>query len=103
MGIKQTFNKMKQIVRRIFGDPSDSTGTELDIETLKEMVQEIMSTHSDEISCGECFELMDRFVEMELAGKKAAEAMPLVQDHLDRCGNCREEFKALLIALRAMA
>jgi predicted anti-sigma-YlaC factor YlaD len=33
--------------------------------------------------------------------RKAAEAMPLVQDHLERCGDCREEFETLLAALRA--
>jgi predicted anti-sigma-YlaC factor YlaD len=45
---------------------------------------------------------VDRFVEMELAGLDAAEAMPLVQDHLDKCGSCREEFEALLRALRVL-
>jgi predicted anti-sigma-YlaC factor YlaD len=28
--------------------------------------------------------------------------MPLVQDHLGRCDDCREEFEALLAALRAL-
>jgi hypothetical protein len=74
----------------------------LDQQALKEMARGIMSTRPDEIGCAECFEQMDRFVEMELAGKDAAEAMPLVQDHLDRCGNCREEFEALLAALKAV-
>lgn len=32
---------------------------------------------------------------MILAGKSAADAAPLVQDHLERCGNCQEEFEAL--------
>ncbi len=40
---------------------------------------------------------------MHLAGKNAAEALPLVQDHLERCGDCREEFEALLAALQAEA
>jgi predicted anti-sigma-YlaC factor YlaD len=62
-----------------------------------------MTTRPDEIGCDECFEHVDRFVEMRLAGKKAAEAMPLVQDHLDRCNDCREEFEALLTALRALS
>ncbi|MGD2205553.1 MAG: hypothetical protein PVH17_02130 [Anaerolineae bacterium] len=75
----------------------------LDPELLKEMARGIASTRSDEIACAECFEQMDQFVEMTLAGKNAEEAMPLVQDHLTRCGNCREEFEALLAALRAVA
>ena len=59
----------------------------------------IATARPDEIACDECFEQLDSFVEMTLAGKNATEAMPLVQDHLDRCGECREEFEALLAAL----
>jgi hypothetical protein len=69
---------------------------------LKQMVRAVMDTRPDEISCGECFDELDRFVEMTLAGKNAAEAMPLVQDHLRRCRDCREEFEALLAMLRAL-
>ena len=75
----------------------------LEPATLKQMVLSVLSTRPDEIGCNECFEQLDRFVEMELAGKSAAEAMPLVQDHLERCRDCREEFEALLAALRALA
>ena len=75
----------------------------LDLDTLKQMVRGIITTRPDEIGCDECFEQLDRFVEMTLAGKNAAEAMPLVQDHLERCDDCREEFEALLAALRAHA
>jgi hypothetical protein len=69
---------------------------------LKQMVRAVMDTRPDEISCGECFDELDRFVEMTLAGKNAAEAMPLVEDHLRRCRDCREEFEALLSVLRAL-
>lgn len=68
---------------------------------IKQMVQMVAATRPDEIGCDECFEQLDRFAEEVLAGKNAAEAMPLVQDHLDRCGDCREEFGALLAALRS--
>jgi predicted anti-sigma-YlaC factor YlaD len=44
---------------------------------------------------------VDRFIEMELSGLDAARAMPLVREHLHMCGECREEFEALLAALRA--
>jgi len=74
--------------------------TPLDPETLKRMVRGIVTTRPDEIGCDDCFQQLDQFVEMTLAGKKATEAMPLVQDHLERCGDCREEFEALLAALR---
>jgi hypothetical protein len=68
---------------------------------LSQMVRMAAMTRPDEIGCDECFEQLDRFAELHLAGKNAAEAMPLVQDHLDRCGNCREEFELLLAVLQA--
>ena len=70
---------------------------------LKQMVRAVAATRPDELDCGECFEQLDRFVEMTLAGKNAVEAMPLVEDHLRRCRDCREEFEALLAVLRALA
>jgi hypothetical protein len=76
---------------------------EVDPDLLKAMARGIMSTRPDEIGCDECFEQMDRFVDLVLAGKNAAEAMPLVQDHLNRCQDCREEYEALLAAVRAVS
>lgn len=67
------------------------------------MVRMVAGTRPDELSCDECFEQLDRFAELHLAGKSAAEALPLVQDHLDRCGDCREEFELLLASLQAGA
>jgi hypothetical protein len=55
----------------------------------------------EEIGCDECFEALDRFVTIQLSGLDTAEAMPLVHEHLHMCGECRDEFEALLAALRA--
>ena len=71
----------------------------LDRDTLKQIVYEVITTRSDEISCRQCFDHLDHFAEMSLVGINAAEAMPLVQDHLEHCGECRQEFEALLSAL----
>jgi hypothetical protein len=98
MGFKSIWDRLRRKVHRAAADSSE----ELDPGMLKGMVEGILATHLDEIGCDECFEVVDQFVEMELAGKDAAEAMPLVQDHLHRCKCCREEFEALLAALRAM-
>ena len=75
----------------------------LSLDVLKKMVRMVAGTKAEEIGCDECFEQVDRFVELKLQGLNAAEAMPLVQDHLDRCAGCREEFEALLDCLRATA
>jgi len=78
------------------------TATMPDPETIKQIVRGVATTRSDEIGCDECFDQVDQFAEMVLVGKNAAEALPLVQDHLTRCGDCREEFEALLETLRAL-
>ena len=65
------------------------------------LLREIAETREVEIGCDECFEQVDRFVEMKLSGLNTAQAMPLVQEHLEICGECREEFEALLLALGA--
>jgi hypothetical protein len=67
----------------------------------KMFLRELAETREEEIGCDECFEQVDRFIEMELSGLSAAEAMPLVQLHLETCPECHEEFEALLRALRA--
>lgn len=82
---------------------SDKAPAQLDAEQLQQLVRQIVTTRPDEIGCNDCWHDLDGFVEMELAGKDAATAMPLVEDHLKRCRNCREEYQALLEALRAMA
>ena len=70
-------------------------------DIFKMLLREIAETREVEIGCDECFEQVDRFVEMKISGLNTAQAMPLVQEHLEICGECREEFEALLFALRA--
>lgn len=72
-------------------------------ELLKKMVASIAMTKEHELTCDECFEEIDKFAELKLAGKNPAEALPLVQDHLDRCKSCNEEFEALLDAIQSIS
>jgi len=48
-----------------------------------------------EIGCDECFDRLDEFVELELAGLDAA-AVPGLRAHLEGWPACREEHDALL-------
>jgi hypothetical protein len=69
-------------------------------DDLGKLVWMATETREEEIGCDECFEQLDRFVEMRLSGLDAVAAMPLVQDHLEKCGDCHEEFEMLLETLR---
>jgi len=75
----------------------------LSSDTIRKMINSIQSTRDEELSCGHCYDELDRFIEMKLEGKNVAEAMPLVEAHLNICPACREEYEALLEALKAMA
>lgn len=75
----------------------------LQFDVLREIVRGIVTTHANEIDCHSCFKDLDRLAELQLTGKSPTKAMRLVQDHLDRCRDCREEFEALFNTLRATA
>ncbi|MBX3005045.1 MAG: hypothetical protein KF821_04360 [Anaerolineales bacterium] len=70
--------------------------------TLKELLQRILTTHKEEIGCESCYESLDRFVELELDGKNAEQALPLIKRHLELCSGCGEEYQALLAAVESL-
>lgn len=54
-----------------------------------------------QLTCEECFEQLDRYVELELSGVDAAAASPAMRAHLAGCPACREEHDDLLAFLRS--
>ena len=48
------------------------------------------------MTCEQCFESLDRYVELELAGLDAEAQLPGMVAHLEGCGVCREEHDLLL-------
>lgn len=73
----------------------------LNTDHLKTLIKIAFNSREDEIGCDDCFDKLHSFAELKLAGKSAEEAMPLVEDHLNRCGECKEEFEVLLEALKS--
>ncbi|MCK5794602.1 MAG: hypothetical protein KAH12_07840 [Anaerolineales bacterium] len=55
----------------------------LSSEVIQKMMSSVKMTRDHELDCGQCYDELDQFVELELSGKNAAEALPLVQEHLD--------------------
>jgi hypothetical protein len=52
-----------------------------------------------ELTCDQCFEALDRYVELELAGADADSAIPGLRTHLQGCPACREDRDSLLAYL----
>jgi len=48
-----------------------------------------------EVSCEECFELLDEYVELELAKADADTHLPGLRAHLEGCPACREDHESL--------
>ena len=71
-------------------------------DILTRLINVVTHTHEDEIGCGECFDKLHEFADLKLQGKSPEEAMPLVQEHIKRCHECREEYEALIEALKAL-
>jgi hypothetical protein len=54
-----------------------------------------------EISCEQCFDELDRYVELELAGRDADAAVPGMRAHLAGCPACAEDRESLRALLRS--
>jgi anti-sigma factor RsiW len=62
---------------------------------LTDALGRLLGPAEPEIGCDECFELLDRYVELELSGADADAAVPGLRAHLSGCPACREEHESL--------
>ena len=58
-------------------------------------VGRLLGPDGPEVTCEQCFELLDEYVELELAGRDPDAALPGVRAHLDGCPACREDHASL--------
>ena len=64
-------------------------------------VERLVGSAGPELGCDECFEMLDAYVELELAGAAADAEMPLMRAHLRGCAACRDDHDSLLALLLA--
>ena len=55
----------------------------------------LLGSDAPEVSCDECFALLDRYVELEVAGAPADDLVPGLRAHLSGCPACAEEHESL--------
>ena len=63
---------------------------------LKTTLSRLLGTGRPELSCEECFNELDRYVEAEVAGADADAAVPGLRAHLEGCRACAEDHASLL-------
>jgi hypothetical protein len=61
----------------------------------KQALVRLLGPDEPEVGCDECFEELDRYVELEVAGGDADAAVPGLRAHLEGCPACREEHESL--------
>ena len=59
------------------------------------MLKRLLGPAGPEVSCEECFDQLDAYVEVELAGGDPEAAVPGLRAHLDGCPACREDYESL--------
>ena len=68
----------------------------MDGRDLNTTLGRLLGPAEPEVGCDACFEELDRYVELELAGQDADAAIPGLRAHLAGCPACREEHDSLL-------
>jgi hypothetical protein len=59
-------------------------------------VRALLGPDGPELTCEECFDRLDLYVELELAGADPEPAVPGMRAHLEGCPACDEDHESLL-------
>jgi hypothetical protein len=64
------------------------------------LLARLLGPAEPELTCEQCFEELDRYVELELAGADADRRIPGMRAHLAGCPACDEDHASLLAFVR---
>ena len=67
------------------------------------LVERLVGPADQELSCEECFDFLDAYVELELTGSAPSTdaRMPRMRAHLRGCSACRDDYDSLLAYVRS--
>jgi hypothetical protein len=60
-----------------------------------QLIQRLLGPAGPELTCDECFDQLDRYVELELAHAEPDEQIPGMRGHLHGCPACNEDHESL--------
>jgi hypothetical protein len=63
-------------------------------------LERLLGPAGEEVGCDACFEQLDEYVELELAGADADARLPGLRAHLEGCPACREDHDSLYELVR---
>ena len=68
-------------------------------QQVESLLAMLAKTREQELDCGGCMRYLAEFAETTLAGLSIPEGLRCIDEHLQSCGECREEFEALKLAI----
>lgn len=74
----------------------------LDSEQIRQLLQMIQQTREVELTCPECLDELDKYVQSTLDGTPLDGVLKLVREHLEACPFCEGELKLVLETLNAI-
>jgi hypothetical protein len=60
------------------------------------LITALLGPAGPELTCRECFEQLDRYVDLALANAEPDRAVPGMREHLVGCPACRDDYDSLL-------
>ncbi|HEX5989122.1 MAG TPA: hypothetical protein VFY75_02765 [Solirubrobacterales bacterium] len=60
-----------------------------------ELLGRVLGPDAPELTCEQCFDELDRYVELVVAGEPADARIPGMRAHLEGCPACAEDFRSL--------
>ena len=72
----------------------------LEKEQVLSFVASVARTRDTEMDCDACLAGMAEFAETQLAGLEVPDALHRIQEHLEVCPECSEEYETLIEVLR---
>ena len=71
------------------------------MEGQEEILRAVLGPTGPEVTCEECFDRLDEYVEVELRGEDPEAPVPGMRAHFEGCRACREEYESLRAFLEA--
>ena len=67
----------------------------------RELIGRLLGPDGPELTCEQCFDLLDRYVDLEVSGAPADDQVPGMRAHLEGCPACDEDHASLLAFVSA--
>jgi hypothetical protein len=64
-------------------------------QTRDDALERVLGPTGPEVTCDQCFELLDEYVDLELSGAGADRKLAGVRTHFEGCPACREDYESL--------